>query len=74
MWPLTIKKNHIDKLELRKIIFSNKIEKKLEDLLYPFLEIELKKFETINYKEDILVYDVPLIYETKQKKGMIKFY
>ena len=28
MWPLTIKKDHIDKLELRKIIFSNKIEKK----------------------------------------------
>ena len=32
------------------------------------MEIELKKFETINYKEDILVYDVPLIYETKTEK------
>ena len=43
-------------------------KKKLEKLLYPYLEIELKKFETINYKERILVYDVPLIYETKSEK------
>ena len=66
IWPLIVKKDQIDKLKLREIIFSNNIEKKkLENLLYPFLEIELKKFETINYKEKILVYDIPLIYETK---------
>ena len=40
-------------------------KKKLEKLLYPYLGIELKKFEAINCKENILVYDVPLIYETK---------
>ena len=66
IWPLVIKKDHIDKLKLREIIFSNNIEKKkLEKLLYPYLEIELKMFETVNYKKNILVYDVPLIYETK---------
>ena len=43
-------------------------KKKLEKLLYPYLEIELKKFEKINYKKNILVYDVPLIYETKTEK------
>ena len=75
IWPLIIKKDHIDKLKLREIIFSNNIEKKkLEKLLYPYLENELKKFETVNYKENILVYDVPLIYETKTEKNMIKFY
>lgn len=69
IWPLTIKKNHIDKLKLREIIFSNNNEKKkLEKLLYPYLEIELKKFETVNFKENILVYDVPLIYETRTEK------
>ena len=69
IWPLIIKKDHIDKLKLREIIFSDSIEKKkLEKLLYPYLEIELKKFETTNYKENILVYDVPLIYETKTEK------
>ena len=69
IWPLIIKKDHIDKLKLREIIFSNNIEKKkLEKLLYPYLEIELKNLEKINYKKNILVYDVPLIYETKTEK------
>ena len=69
IWPSVLKQNHIDKLKLREIIFSNNIEKKkLEKLLYPYLGIELKKFETINNKEKILVYDVPLIYETKTEK------
>ena len=69
IWPSIIKKDHIDKLKLREIIFSNNIEKKkLEKLLYPYLEIELKTFETVNSRENILVYDVPLIYETKTEK------
>ena len=69
IWPLVVKKNYVDKLKLRTIIFSNDLEKKkLEKLLYPYLNIELKKFENINYKENILVYDIPLIYETKSEK------
>ena len=69
IWPLVLKKSTIDKLKLREIIFSSSIEKKkLEDLLYPYLEIEIKKFETINNKKKILVYDVPLIYETKTEE------
>ena len=69
IWPLIIKKDHIDKMKLREIIFSNNMEKKkLENILYPYLEIELKKFETINHKKNILVYDVPLIYETHTEK------
>ena len=70
IWPLIIKKDQINKLELKKIIFSNKSEKKkLEELLYPYLAIELDKFELVNYKESLLVYDVPLIYETKTQKN-----
>ena len=66
IWPLIVRKDQIDKLKLREIIFSNNIEKnKLEKLLYPYLEIELKVFEAANDKKNILVYDVPLIYETK---------
>ena len=69
IWPLIVKKDQIDKLKLREIIFSNKTEKnKLEKLLYPYLEIELKIFEAANDKKNILVYDVPLIYETKTDK------
>ena len=36
--------------------------------MYPYLEIEFKKFETTNFKKNIVVYDVPLIYETKTEK------
>ena len=69
IWPLVIKDNHLNKRMLKEIIFSDNIQKKrLEKLLYPYLKMELKKFETINYKENILVYDVPLIYETKTEK------
>ena len=69
IWPFIIKKDQIDKLKLKEIIFSNNIEKKkLENLLYPYLEIKLKKFEKKNYRQNILVYDVPLIYETKTEK------
>ena len=69
IWPSIITKYHIDKLKLKNIIFSNNNEKKkLEKLLYPYLEIELKKFEKTNYRESILVYDIPLIYETKSEK------
>ena len=66
VWPQVIKKNHIDKLKLKSIIFSSKKDKKiLEKLLYPYLEVEKNKFININSKKKILVYDVPLIYETK---------
>ena len=69
MWPQAIKKNVIDKHKLKSIIFSNKNEKKiLEKLLYPYLEVEKNKFLNINSKNKILVYDVPLIYETKSEK------
>lgn len=69
IWPSIVKKDQIDKLKLREIIFSNNTEKnKLEKLLYPYLEIEKKIFEVANNKKNILVYDVPLIYETKTEK------
>ena len=68
-WPHAIKGKKINKSKLKSIIFSNKYEKiRLEKLLYPYLEIEKDIFEKTNYKKNILVYDVPLIYETKSEK------
>ena len=68
-WPHVLIENKINKSKLRSIIFSNRYEKiRLEKLLYPYLEIEKDKFEKTNYKKNILVYDVPLIYETKTEK------
>lgn len=68
IWPSIIKNNKINKLKLRSIIFSSKEDKrKLEQLLYPYLKVEKKKFEKSNHFKNILVYDVPLIYETKSQ-------
>ena len=68
-WPHVVKGNKINKSKLKSIIFSNKYEKmRLEKLLYPCLEIEKNKFEKKNYNKNVLVYDVPLIYETKTEK------
>ena len=69
-WPHVIKGNKINKSKLKSIIFSNKYEKlRLERLLYPYLEKEKDRFEKTNYNKNILVYDVPLIYETKSEKN-----
>ena len=70
IWPKIIKKGQIDKHKLRSIIFSHKTEKKrLENLLYPYLQNKKEKFEKVNYKKEILVYDIPLIYETGSEKN-----
>ena len=70
IWPVIVNDNYIDKPKLRSIIFSHKKEKKkLEDLLYPYLKVEKERFENKNHKKKILVYDVPLIYETKSENN-----
>ena len=70
IWPKATKKGHVDKLRLKKIIFSDRREKKrLEKLLYPCLQIEKNKFEETNRNKRIVAYDVPLIYETKSEKN-----
>ena len=52
IWPLVVKKDYIDKPKLKEIIFSNDIaKKKLEKLLYPYLQVELQKFEIVNKKK-----------------------
>lgn len=69
IWPEILKTDKLDKQKLKKIIFVNKIEKKkLEELLYPYLKKEQNKFENLNRRKKILVYDIPLIYETKTEK------
>ena len=70
VWPKATKNGHVDKLRLKKIIFSDKREKKrLEKLLYPYLQIKKDKFEEANHSRRIVAHDVPLIYETKSEKN-----
>ena len=57
------------RVNLNQSYFLTKVKKKLENLLYPYLNKEKNKFENENKDENILVYDVPLIYETKSEKN-----
>ena len=41
----------------------------MESLLYPYLNIEKKNFESVNRTRKILVYDIPLLYETKSENN-----
>ncbi len=67
-WPSIIERNKINKTRLKTIIFSSLNEKeKLEKILYPYLKVEKSHFEKIYSKKKILIYDVPLIYETKSE-------
>ena len=67
IWPQTLKSNNLDKRELRKIIFSNEKEKKNWNNYYTLL-VEAKNLRGLT-KKKLLVYDVPLIYETKSEKN-----
>ena len=65
-WPNAICKNVINKKFLREKIFHNQKDKKfLEETLHPLVNKKKNEFEKKNRGSNILVYDVPLIFETK---------
>ena len=66
-------KNRLNREVLGNFLFSNKIElKKLEDILYPLLEIEKKNFLEKNSKKKLLFFDIPLLFEKNFIKTLIK--
>ena len=66
-------KNRLNREVLGNFLFSNKIElKKLEDILYPLLETEKKKFLEKNSKKKLLFFDIPLLFEKKLHKNFDK--
>ena len=68
-WPKAVKKGALNKNFLRDKIFQNKTDKKdLEDIMHPLVEKKRKEFEENNVNNKILVYDVPLIFETNTQK------
>ena len=69
-WPVVIDKNAIiNKEHLRQIVFSNKTDKlKLEQIIHPLVNKRKKEFELFyKKKKTMLAFDIPLLYETKQK-------
>lgn len=68
-WPKAVYEGTLNKNFLREKIFLNKIDKKdLEKIMHPLVEKKRKEFEENNVNSKILVYDVPLIFETNTQK------
>ena len=68
-WPDTVEDNSINKKKLKTYIFLNDLEReKLENIIHPALNIKKTFFNKKNKNKLLVVYDVPLIYETKSQK------
>ena len=69
-WPDTIENNSINKKKLKTHIFSKDLDKtKLENIIHPALNVKKTFFNKTNKNKLLVVYDVPLIYETKSHKS-----
>ena len=69
-WPRSVVNNKLDKNYLRKKVFTSKPNRKyLESLIHPLVNKRKLSFEKKNKNKKILVYDVPLIYETNSQKN-----
>ena len=58
-------KNNIDRAKLKNIVFSDKTKLKvLNSIFHPKIKEELKKIKLNSSKNDIIIFDVPLLFET----------
>ncbi len=68
IWPSCFKNNYLDKETLSKIIFKNNNERvRLEKMLHPIVNKRKNFFISKNKDKRILIFDVPLLFETKQE-------
>ena len=59
----------IDRLKIKEIVFNNKEKlKKLNDLIHPKVMEEFKKMKENTGKNDIIIFDVPLLFESGMDK------
>lgn len=58
-------KNNIDRAKLKNIVFSDKTKLEiLNSIFHPKIKEELKKIKLNSSKNDIIIFDVPLLFET----------
>lgn len=58
-------KNNIDRVKLKNIVFSDKSKLEvLNSIFHPKIKDELKKIKLNSSKNDIIIFDVPLLFET----------
>ena len=72
--PNFIKSFPIKKKELKKAVLNNKKNlKKIENIIHPEVQKNMKKFIKLNKNKKILIFDIPLLIENKiyNKKKMV---
>ena len=72
--PNFIKSFPIKKKELKKAVLNNKKNlKKIENIVHPEVQKNMKKFIKLNKNKKILIFDIPLLIENKiyNKKKMV---
>ena len=72
--PNFIKSFPIKKKELKKAVLNNKNNlKKIENIVHPEVQKNMKKFIKLNKNKKILIFDIPLLIENKiyNKKKMV---
>ena len=72
--PNFIKSFPIKKKELKNAVFNNKKNlKKIENIIHPEVQKNMKKFIKLNKNKKILIFDIPLLIENKiyNKKKMV---
>tara|TARA_Y100000591_G_C21712256_1_gene634174 strand:+ start:317 stop:883 length:567 start_codon:yes stop_codon:yes gene_type:complete len=67
---LRIKKSSTIKSQIRKMILEKKINlKKLGTIIHPLVRKEMRKFVRQNKKKDVLLFEIPLLIESKLMKN-----
>ena len=61
-------KNNFKKILKKKILTNNKILDYLEKIIHPLVRSEMKKFTKKNQHKNILLYEIPLLIESKLTK------
>ena len=68
LFPNVVINNNINRKELGRIIFNDKLaKKKLEELIHPFVRKELEQV-----KDKLVFVEVPLLFESKMEDIFIK--
>ena len=69
-FPSVVTKNGVDRKKLRGLIHKdNAILKKLERIVHPLLKQSKVDFVKSNKDSPLIVFDIPLLFETKQEKN-----
>ena len=70
-FPGTVKDGAVDRAELSKHVTGNpEATQKLTAIVYPLLGAERAKFLADNQDKDIILFDIPLLFETKGEGAM----